>query len=88
MKVYRIEVNKVLCTGCNDCVVSCPVNFDQLKEKGYLNDKNAVILVKNGYANEVYDENRTINCTGCGVCVEVCPRKAINIKIVQMLEIK
>jgi 4Fe-4S ferredoxin len=86
MKVYRIDINKVLCTGCNDCVVSCPVNFDQLREKGFLGDKNAVILVKNGYANEIFNESRPINCTGCGVCVEICPQNAIKIKIEELID--
>ncbi|MFW9866891.1 MAG: 4Fe-4S binding protein, partial [Candidatus Thorarchaeota archaeon] len=53
MQIYRLKINRNLCTGCNVCVVSCPINFDQLKTKSFLNEKNAVILVKNGIAFDV-----------------------------------
>lgn len=86
MKIYRINVNKNKCTGCNDCVVSCPVNFDQLRGKSYLTEENAVLLVKNGCAYEIYNENRKINCDGCGVCIELCPLQALTMKIEELLE--
>jgi 4Fe-4S ferredoxin len=84
MQVYKIKINHNLCTGCNVCVVSCPINFNQLKKKGELTDDNAVILVKNGIAQPVYNEDRKFNCDGCGVCLEACPQDAINIQIIEV----
>jgi len=83
-QVYRLKINRHECVGCNICVVSCPVNFEQLKNKGFLTEENAVILVRNGIAYEIYDENRGINdnCTGCGVCIKNCPQSAIHIEII------
>jgi ferredoxin len=81
MQVYNLKINRNICTGCNVCVVSCPINFNQLRLKGFLSEKNAVILVKNGLANPVYDEQREVNCDGCGVCIEACPQCAIQLEI-------
>ena len=81
MQIYRLKINQVLCTGCNICVVSCPINFNQLKEKGYLTEKNAVLLVRNGIARNIYEDDRDVNCDGCGVCIENCPQTAIKIEI-------
>lgn len=84
MQVYRLKINRNICTGCNVCVVSCPINFDQLKNKSFLNKENAVILVKNGIAFNIYKENRKINCDGCGVCIKNCPQNAIKLEIVEV----
>jgi Pyruvate/2-oxoacid:ferredoxin oxidoreductase delta subunit len=80
-----IKVNNVLCTGCNVCVVSCPINFNRLKLQGYLNEENAVLLVKNGTAYSIYIENREANCDGCGVCVKECPQTAITMQIKEII---
>jgi 4Fe-4S ferredoxin len=87
MQIYRLKVNRNTCTGCNVCVVSCPINFDQLKNQGFLNQENAVMLVKNGIAYDIYDEERKVplrNCDGCGVCIEACPQKAIKLEIIEV----
>ncbi len=84
MQIYRMKINHNLCTGCNVCVVSCPINFNQLRKKGELTKDNAVILVKNGIARPIYEEERGFNCDGCGVCVEECPQRAIRIQIVEV----
>ena len=82
MQIYRLNINKHLCSGCNDCVVACPVNFERLRVDGFLNQENAVILVKNGLSYEIYDEARKNgNCTGCGICINACPQRAIQIVI-------
>ena len=83
MQIYRLKINKNICIGCNDCVVSCPINFEQLKHKGFLTEDNAVILVRNGIAHDIFVEGRDINCDGCGICVRYCPVKAIDIKILE-----
>ena len=84
MQVYRLKINRHICTGCNVCVVSCPINFDQLKTKSFLSEENAVILVKNGVGFDVYDENRPTNCDGCGVCIKNCPQSAIQLEILEV----
>lgn len=86
MQVYNLRINHNTCTGCNVCVVSCPINFDQLKEKGQLTERNAVILVKNGIARPIYFEDRETNCDGCGICLKSCPQEAIKLEILKVAE--
>jgi Pyruvate/2-oxoacid:ferredoxin oxidoreductase delta subunit len=83
MRVFKISVNNNRCFGCNDCVVSCPLNFNQLRKDSYLSEKNAVLLVRNGVAYPIYKEDREINCDGCGVCVQICPARAIKIETME-----
>lgn len=78
-QIFQLKINNTTCTGCNACVVSCPINFNQLRKHSYLNKENAVILVKNGLAMPIYSEERAINCDGCGVCVQACAQVAIKI---------
>ncbi|HEA70898.1 hypothetical protein LCGC14_1234370 [marine sediment metagenome] len=85
MQVYRLKINRNICTGCNICVVSCPINFDQLKTKSFLSEENAVILVKNGIAYDVFKEERKINCDGCGVCIKNCPQSAIHLELINVV---
>ena len=84
MQIFKLKINKNLCTGCNICVISCPINFNQLKNQGLLTKENAVLLVKNGIAYDIHQENRDINCDGCGICIENCPQKAIQIEIIEV----
>jgi len=83
MQIYELKINRNTCSGCNACVVSCPINFNQLRKQSYLNKENAVILVKNGIAVPIYNEDRKINCDGCGVCVKMCPQVAIRIEVME-----
>lgn len=81
MQVYELKINHILCTGCNVCVVSCPINFDILRKEGQLTEDNAVILVKNGIAKSIYKQERKRNCDGCGICIDACPQKIIKLVI-------
>ncbi len=83
MQIYELKINRNTCTGCNACVVSCPINFNQLRKQSYLNEENAVILVKNGIAVPVYNKERNINCDGCGICIENCPQQSIRIEVME-----
>lgn len=83
MQIFKLRINKNTCTGCNACVVSCPINFNQLRKHSKLDQSNAVLLVKNGIAWPVYKDDRDINCDGCGVCVKICPQVAIQILCVE-----
>ncbi len=82
-QIFKLNINSNTCTGCNACVVSCPINFNQLRKHSFLNEQNAVILVKNGIATPIYKEERDINCDGCGVCVKTCPQVAIRMQCVE-----
>ena len=84
MQVYRLRINKNQCIGCNICSISCPINFQQLKDMGYLTPENAVVLIKNGMAYDIFDENRKFNCDGCGVCQKFCPVSAIHIELLKV----
>ena len=84
MQVYKLKINRNICTGCNVCVVSCPINFDRLKREGFLTQENAVILVKNGIAYDIYKDERKANCDGCGVCISACPQSAIRLEIIEV----
>ena len=83
MQIYELIINRNTCTGCNACVVSCPINFNQLRKQSYLNEENAVILVKNGIAVPIYNKERNINCDGCGICIENCPQQSIRIEVME-----
>ncbi len=84
MQVFKLKINQALCTGCNVCVVSCPINFGRLKDEGQLTEVNAVLLVKNGIAEPIFTDTREKNCDGCGVCVENCPSNAIQVEILSV----
>ncbi len=57
-------VHPAACTGCGDCVPSCPFG--------------AVSLVaRNGAETAVIDE---AGCKGCGACVPACPEDAIDLR--------
>jgi 4Fe-4S ferredoxin len=73
---FSVHVNMERCTGCGNCVVSCPVNALELytldpvtKEKIYhvLDGKSISLDVKMEL------------CAGCGVCVGACPYKVITL---------
>lgn len=74
---FAVHVNMEKCTGCNNCVVACPVNALELhtvdpvsKEKIYkVVDGKAIIL-----------DVKSELCAGCGVCVEACPYGVIKLK--------
>ncbi len=63
----RIEVNELLCKGCELCVGACPqkviaLDMDRITPKGY----HPASLISDG-------------CTGCGICAVVCPEAAITV---------
>lgn len=62
-----IEVNDLLCKGCEICVSDCPqhvlaLDMDSLTAKGY----HPVHLTGEG-------------CTGCAICAIVCPEAALTV---------
>ena len=67
---FAVHINMERCTGCNNCVVACPVDALELytvdpasREKIYVvRDGKSVIL---DFKGEL--------CAGFGVCVQACP---------------
>lgn len=62
-----IEVDELLCKGCELCVGACPqevleLALDKLNAKGY----HPAAL-------------KAVGCTGCGICAIVCPEAAITV---------
>lgn len=74
-KSYAIKINYYKCVACGDCVTACPANLDQRRVKGFLDETNAVILIKNSNVRIINEHL----CTGCGTCIPACPVKAIDI---------
>jgi len=73
---FAVHINMERCTGCNNCVVACPVDALEIhtvdpasKEKIYaVRDGKSVIL-----------DLRIELCAGCGVCVQACPYGVIRL---------
>ena len=73
---FAMHINMERCTGCNNCVVACPVNALELNTVDPASiDK--IYLVQNGVAISL-DINHEL-CAGCGVCVEACPYGVIRL---------
>ncbi len=66
MKGY-IEIDQMLCKGCEICIFFCP------KGVIYGSDK----LNPSGYQVAVFNDNS--ECTGCAICAVVCPEVAIEV---------
>lgn len=73
---FAMHINMERCTGCNNCVVACPVNALELCTiDPATTDK--IYQVQNGKAISL-DINMEL-CAGCGVCVEACPYSVIRL---------
>ncbi|MDO5845466.1 MAG: 4Fe-4S dicluster domain-containing protein [Methanocorpusculum sp.] len=73
---FAMHINMERCTGCNNCVVACPVNALELcTVDPATSDK--IYQVQNGKAISL-DVNKEL-CAGCGVCVEACPYNVIRL---------
>ncbi|HJJ88803.1 MAG TPA: 4Fe-4S binding protein [Methanocorpusculum sp.] len=73
---FAMHINMERCTGCNNCVVSCPVNALELNTVDPVST-DKIYLVQNGRAISL-DINHEL-CAGCGVCVEACPYGVIRL---------
>lgn len=75
---FHIQINPVICMGCGNCSVSCPVNKEidpSLAAKGTSSSDEVIMRVNKGLMT-VYNENL---CTGCKTCEEQCPNGSIMI---------
>jgi 4Fe-4S ferredoxin len=73
---FALHVNMERCTGCNNCVVACPVDALELYTLDPVT-KEKIYKVKHGKAT-VLDFKQEL-CAGCGVCVEACPHDVIRL---------
>ena len=67
---FAVHVNMERCTGCNNCVVACPVNALELFTLDPVT-KEKIYQVQDGVAVSL--DFKAELCAGCGVCVEACP---------------
>lgn len=75
---FAVHVNMERCTGCNNCVVACPVDALELSTVDPVTT-DKIYKVMNGKAM-VLDVNHEL-CAGCGVCVEACPYNVIRLVV-------
>ena len=73
---FALHVNMDRCTGCNNCVVACPVDALELFTVNPVT-KEKIYKVKGGKA--VVLDFKSELCAGCGVCVEACPYDVIKL---------
>jgi len=73
---FAVHVNMERCTGCNNCVVACPVNALELFTLDPVT-KEKIYQVQDGVAVSL--DFKAELCAGCGVCVEACPYVVISL---------
>ena len=73
---FAVHVNMERCTGCNNCVVACPVNALELFSLDPVT-KEKIYEVQDGIAVNL--DFKAELCAGCGVCVEACPYDVISL---------
>ena len=73
---FSMHVNLNRCTGCGNCVISCPVNALEMYTLDPVT-KEKIYRVVNGKSISL-DVNMEL-CAGCGVCVRACPYQVITL---------
>ena len=73
---FAVHVNSNRCTGCNNCVVACPVNALELFSLDPVTHEK-IYQVQDGVAVSL--DFKAELCAGCGVCVEACPYDVITL---------
>jgi len=73
---FALHVNMDRCTGCNNCVVACPVDALELYTVDPVTNEK-IYQVKDG-KSVIIDFKQEL-CAGCGVCVEACPYDVITL---------
>ena len=73
------EVDEKKCTGCNACVVACPKNIIELRNKGP-KARRIFISCVNKEKGGIARKSCSVACIGCMKCVKECPFDAIKIE--------
>ena len=73
---FALHINMDRCTGCNNCVVACPVDALELFTLDPVTTEK-IYKVKAGKAMNI--DFKSELCAGCGVCVEACPHDVIRL---------
>lgn len=73
---FAVHINMERCTGCNNCVVACPVDALELHTVDPVST-DKIYIVRNG--KSVFLDFKSELCAGCGVCVQACPYDVIRL---------
>ena len=73
---FAVHINRVHCTGCNNCVVACPVDvLEHHTIDPVSTDK--IYTVRDG--KSVIPDFKGELYAGYGVCVQMCPHDVIRL---------
>jgi 4Fe-4S ferredoxin len=73
---FATHINIERCTGCNNCVVACPVGALELHTTAPATTEK-IYKVKDG--KSIVLDFKSELCAGCGVCIEACPYDVIRL---------
>ena len=73
---FAVHINMDRCTGCNNCVVACPVDALEFHTVDPAS-KEKIYTVRNG--KSVILDFKSELCAGCGVCILACPYEVIRL---------
>lgn len=71
-----LPVVKDNCVACNACVVACPRDLLELRNRGP-KDKRIFVACMNEEKGAPAKKNCSVACIGCSACFKVCPHDAI-----------
>jgi 4Fe-4S ferredoxin len=73
---FAVHININRCTGCGNCVVSCPVDALELHTIDPVTSEK-IYGVRDG--KSVHLDVKSELCAGCGVCIGACPYDVISL---------
>ncbi|MDD4136922.1 MAG: 4Fe-4S binding protein [Methanoregula sp.] len=73
---FAVHINMEHCTGCNNCVVACPVDTSELHTVDTVTTEQ-IYVVRDG--RSVIPDFRGELSRRCGGCVQACPYGVIRL---------